>query len=83
MSSIHLILNPPLAFSHSVNAAWISLVLSSLGNPVSDRMRVTQAESWDSEVDISSASEYDEVARGLMARPGAESRLKRNYTYGE
>ena len=49
VSSIHLILNPPPTFSHSEKAVWISLVFSSFGKPVRERMRVTQAESWVSE----------------------------------
>ena len=49
VSSIHLILKPPLAFSHSENATWMSLVLSSFGNPVRERIRVTHAESCESE----------------------------------
>lgn len=49
VSSIHLILKPPLAFSHSENAAWMSLVFSSFGKPVNERMRVTQADSCESE----------------------------------
>ena len=47
VSSLHLILNPPLALSHSENADWMSFVLSSFGNPVKDKMRVTEAESPD------------------------------------
>lgn len=47
MSLIHLILKPPLMLSHSEKAAWMSRVLSSFGKPVRDRIRVTQAESWE------------------------------------
>ena len=47
VSLIHLILKPPFTLSHSENAAWMSLVLSSFGKPVRERMRVTQAESWE------------------------------------
>lgn len=49
VSSIHFILNPPLAFSYSEKADWMSRVLSSLGKPVKERMRVTEAESWEME----------------------------------
>ena len=62
VSSIHLILNPPPTASHSPKATWISLVFSSLGNPVRDRMRVTQAESWVSdEAMVDNRSEVKEV----------------------
>jgi hypothetical protein len=44
VSSIHFILNPPRSFSYSAKAAWISRVLSSGGNPCSDKIRVTQAD---------------------------------------
>jgi len=44
VSSIHLILYPPFSFSYSAKAAWMSLVFSSAGKPLSDKMRVTQAE---------------------------------------
>ena len=40
MSSSHLILYPPLSSSKSTKMLWISLVLSSLLNPVSARTRV-------------------------------------------
>ena len=53
VSLIHLILKPPFTLSHSENAAWMSLVLSSFGKPVNERMRVTQAESWDRDVAMS------------------------------
>jgi hypothetical protein len=49
VSSFHLILNPPLTVSHSENADWISFVLSSFGNPVKERIRVTEAERPESE----------------------------------
>ena len=52
MSSIHLISKPPFEFSHSEKAEWMSRVLSSFGKPVKERMRVTDAESWEMEVDI-------------------------------
>ena len=52
VSSIHLILKPPFEFSHSEKAEWMSRVLSSFGKPVKERMRVTDAESWEMEVDI-------------------------------
>ena len=59
VSSIHLILNPPPTFSHSVKAVWISLVFSSFGNPVRERMRVTQAESWVSEEAMTKKKQKD------------------------
>jgi hypothetical protein len=52
VSSFHLILNPPFIPSYSVKADWMSLVLSSFGNPVRERMRVTEADSEVSDVDI-------------------------------
>jgi len=55
-------LNPPLTVSHSENADWISLVLSSFGKPVKERIRVTEAESPASEVAIGD-SENDWVRR--------------------
>ena len=52
VSSFHLILKPPAWLSHSEKADWMSFVLSSLGKPVRERMRVTEAESPASEVDM-------------------------------
>lgn len=63
VSSIHLILNPPPTLSHSAKADWISLVFSSFGNPVRERMRVTQAESWLSEAAMATKGSEE---RGLM-----------------
>jgi hypothetical protein len=58
VSSLHLILNPPLRASHSEKAEWMSFVLSSFGNPVRERIRVTEAESPESDVAID--GDYDE-----------------------
>jgi hypothetical protein len=44
VSSLHLILKPPLTDSHSEKADWMSFVLSSLGKPVRERILVTLAE---------------------------------------
>jgi hypothetical protein len=44
VSSIHLILKPPLMFSQSEKATLISFVFSSFGKPVKQRIRVTAAE---------------------------------------
>ncbi len=63
MSLIHLILKPPLTLSHSEKAAWMSLVLSSFGKPVRDRMRVTQAESWERAAAIVAHERWGEVGR--------------------
>lgn len=52
VSSLHLILKPPLTPSHSAKELWISFVLSSLENPVKERMRVTEAERPESDVAI-------------------------------
>ena len=63
VSLIHLILKPPLTLSHSAKAAWISRVLSSLEKPVRERMRVTQAESWERAAAIE-AHEMGDVVEG-------------------
>jgi len=47
VSSFHLILNPPLWFSYSENADWMSFVFNSFGKPVKKRMRVTEADKPD------------------------------------
>lgn len=60
VSSLHLILNPPLMLSHSAKADWMSFVFSSFGKPVKDKMRVTEAESPESDADaISNGSGND------------------------
>ena len=44
VSLTHLILKPPRTASHSLKAAWMSLVFSSGGKPVRDNIRVTEAD---------------------------------------
>ena len=63
VSLIHLILKPPFTPSHSEKAACISLVLSSFGKPLRDKMRVTQAESWERAAAIE-AHEMGDVVEG-------------------
>jgi hypothetical protein len=56
VSSLHLILKPPLTDSHSEKTCWMSFVLSSFGNPVRERMRVTEAERLDNAAAIDRAT---------------------------
>lgn len=55
VSLTHLILNPPRSSSHCEKIAWMSLVLSSGGNPLSSRIRVTRGDKRGRAADMLSA----------------------------
>ena len=76
VSSIHLILKPPFVFSHSENAAWMSLVLSSFGKPVRERMRVTQAESCEREAAMVAEGWSSEVSKVMQWSQGPNVKMQ-------